>query len=149
MEGRMIILELPWPTSINRYWTMAHGRIVVSGDGKKFRSRVRETINAMRQAGRLAVEPIGGRLGVLVELHEPPLKRYRDVDNALKCLVDSLQHADLYANDRTIDDLRVVRRGPLEGGSVTVKVWQLPEETTSEIIGYRKTLPPMSRKMAH
>src|SRR6476660_1831502 len=104
----MITLKLPWPPSINAYWTMAHGRIVISSDGTKFRSRVRETIIAMRLAGQLAPEPIGGRLGMLIEAHEPTLSRYRDLDNPLKCLLDSLQHADLYANDRRIRDLRIV-----------------------------------------
>jgi len=122
----MIKIELPWPPSINTYWTLAHGNIVISGDGKKFRSRVRETIIAMRQAGRIPQEPLKGRLGIFVEAFPPDgPKRKRDLSNLWKCLHDSLEHAELFLDDEQFDDDRIVRREIKSNGLIIVTIWEL------------------------
>ena len=45
----------------------------------------------------------------------PPDRRKRDLDNLGKCILDSLQHAKIFADDNQIDDLRFIRMPDLYG----------------------------------
>ena len=51
----------------------------------------------------------------------PPDKRHRDLDNILKALEDSLQHAEVYKNDYQIDSI-YIKRMPDLLGQVVVKI---------------------------
>jgi crossover junction endodeoxyribonuclease RusA len=121
----MIKLELPWTPSVNSYWTMANGRIIVSSDGLKYRSHVVEKIRAMRLACKISQEPMKGRLGVYVEAHPPADGRRRDLNNLWKCLLDSLEHSTAFVDDEQIDDERIIRCEPCQDGKVVVTIWEL------------------------
>lgn len=54
------------------------------------------------------------RLSLIIEAY-PPDKRKRDIDNIIKSLMDSLQHAGLFEDDNQIDFLQVERKMPLLG----------------------------------
>jgi len=56
-----------------------------------------------------------------VTLH-PPDRRRRDLDNAMKALLDSLEHAGVYDDDSQIDDLRIVRGGIVPGGACVIEI---------------------------
>ena len=104
---------LPWPPSVNTYWRHVGSRVLVSREGRDYRRWVANELFA------LEARPIPGRLAVSVSLF-PPDRRKRDIDNPLKCLLDSLQHAGLYEDDSQVDWLLVVRRchRPPSGGVV-------------------------------
>ena len=111
----MIEFELPYPPSVNHYWRMAGRRMVISREGRAFREKV---CSALAVAG---VQPLRGGLAVRIELY-PPDRRRRDADNALKALLDALQHGGAYVDDSQIVKLMVERRQPTPGGRIIVRI---------------------------
>lgn len=114
-------LTLPYPPSMNSYWRSISkgrlsGRVLISEAGRQYRKLVSHQIGADRQ--RLA---LSDRLKVSV-LANPPDRRRRDLDNLLKPLLDTLQHAGVYLDDTQIDDLRITRGDVLPGGRVVVEI---------------------------
>jgi crossover junction endodeoxyribonuclease RusA len=111
----MINLLLPDPPSVNHYWGVSGKQRFIGKKGKEFRLAVAEAcIDAQ-------VQTIYGRLSVHVALW-PPDKRTRDIDNILKPLLDAMEHAGVYENDSQIDELHIIRRPPIKGGSCSVLV---------------------------
>ncbi len=113
-RSRMITLTLPWPPSVNHYWRMWRGRMLISLEGREYRKRVLVTL---RLAG---VEPMSGPLAVEIDAF-PPDRRRRDTDNLLKAALDALQHAGVYDDDSQIEDLHIRRRG-IDGGRLVVRI---------------------------
>jgi hypothetical protein len=72
------------------------------------------------------VRPIAGRLAVTIDVH-PPDRRRRDLDNALKALLDALQHGGAYHDDAQIDDLHIRRGACVSGGRVCVRLVPHPD----------------------
>jgi crossover junction endodeoxyribonuclease RusA len=56
----------------------------------------------------------------------PPDRRRRDLDNLLKALLDSIEHAGVYEDDSQIDLLVARRREPLAPGRIGVRLLALP-----------------------
>lgn len=106
---------LPFPPSLNHYYRHVGPKVLISADGRKYRSLVGQTLVD------LGARQVKGRLKITVEAH-PPNNVRRDLDNLLKSLLDALQHAGLYEDDGQIDDLRIVRQGVIAGGEVLVTV---------------------------
>ena len=103
---------LPYPPSVNRYWRHVGSRILVSREGRRYRSTVRLLLAGTR--------PLAGRLRVEVTLF-PPDRRRRDVDNALKAMLDSVGNGGAYLDDSQIDELHVRRGEVVDGGSA--RIW--------------------------
>ena len=109
----MIVRELPWPVSINRYLRRSGVRMHTTNEAKAYR----------RDVGWLlaGVEGFGpARLAVDIQAC-PPDNRKRDLDNVAKVLIDALMHAGLFDDDSQIDDLRIWR-GPVRKGAGFVLV---------------------------
>lgn len=106
--GRVATFDLPAPPSVNHYWRKWRGRVSISNKGRLY-----------RQAVVAAVKPLGvclsGEIGVSIIYGGKC-----DLDNILKCLLDALEHAEVYADDKQIADLRVTR-GDGEGAIVEVR----------------------------
>lgn len=115
-----ITLVLPYPPSVNRYWRRAGRHIHISTEGKRYRTDVAAVFRStgLRGLGDSA------RLGVDVVLM-PPDRRVRDLDNAMKALLDSMEHASVFGDDSQIDELRITRGRKKLGGEVRVEVWPL------------------------
>jgi crossover junction endodeoxyribonuclease RusA len=111
-------LELPYPPSVNHYWRRVGARTLISRQGRRFRARVIALIAAR------PIRPRAGSLDVQVELH-PPDGRRRDLDNAMKGLLDSLEHAGVYGDDSQIDHLDIYRRRVVPGGKVIVQITEV------------------------
>lgn len=97
--------ELPYPPSVNHYCLRTSSGVITGERGKKYR----------RDAGILLGKhrnhfPEDTRLTVTINVFTPD-KRKRDIDNLLKCTLDSIEHAGVYKNDNQIDMLTVIRRG--------------------------------------
>jgi len=116
----MIELHLPYPPSVNRYYRNVGSRTLISRDGRDYRRRVQ-----MLLAGR-GIRPTEGPLAVLVDLF-PPDRRRRDADNAMKALLDSIEHAGGYHDDSQIVHLEVHKCEPVTGGSSVVQISPIDE----------------------
>lgn len=105
-----IIIDLPWPPSVNTYWrhptrgTLA-GRHLISQEGRTYRSVVQKEVS------RHAIQMLQGRLAVRVDAM-PPDHRKRDLDNLCKGVLDALVHAGAIQDDGDID-LLTLERGPV------------------------------------
>ena len=89
---------LPWPPSLNRYYRVFRGRVLISRDGRRYRMMA-----VSRLGGTARLE---GDLSLKVLLH-PPDRRRRDADNPLKCLLDSLTHAGVWTDDSQVKDIEL------------------------------------------
>ena len=108
-------LSLPLPPSANHYYRRVGRATLISRAGREYRTGVKAALLAM------GAPSVTGPLTVLVTVY-PPDRRRRDLDNLLKCLLDSLQHGGLYRDDSMIDRIDI-RRGPCtRGGGVHVAV---------------------------
>lgn len=104
-----ITLELPWPPSANTYWRRNGNCYFISKKGQDYREFVCKhcyVYQGLYQASH--------RLHVKIQAY-PPDKRRRDLDNLLKGLLDSLQHAKLFPDDNQIDKLTIERMPEFEG----------------------------------
>ena len=112
-------LTLPWPPSVNHYWRRnRNGSLRISKAGLAFRWQVAAACRSQIK-GPLRLR---GRIHMFIDAH-PPDKRRRDLDNLLKGLCDSLQHAGAYDDDCDIDFLQIKRCGVEKGGRLRVLVW--------------------------
>ncbi len=108
-------LELPFPPSVNHLWRRVGHRTLLSRGGRAFRRSVQAVLSAR------GVQPIAGRLAVTIDVY-PPDRRRRDLDNALKALLDALQHGGAYHDDAQIDDLHIRRCECVPGGRVCIRL---------------------------
>lgn len=115
MDDRKLMLVLDFPVSVNHYW-LTHGKYrYLSPKAREFRQHVIDSMPANWG-------PFTGRLQLLVEMF-PPDRRVRDIDNPLKGLMDSLEHAGAYLNDNQIDKLIVVRKDVIpRSGKVIITI---------------------------
>ncbi len=113
------VFLLPFPPSVNHYWRMVstrHGcRVLISREGRAYRETV---VSALAAAGARAQD---GRLDVSI-IASPPDRRRRDLDNLLKCTLDSLAHGGAYHDDSQIDRLEIWRGVVTPRGRVTVRI---------------------------
>lgn len=117
----MTTLLLPYPPSVNHYWGISGKQRFIGKKGKEFRLAVAE------ECIDKELQMLHGRLSVHVALW-PPDKRVRDIDNILKPLLDAMEHAGVYENDSQIDELTIIRRPPIKGGSCTVVIVPIQSE---------------------
>ena len=117
----MIELALPYPPSVNHYWRMWRGRMVICREGRAYR----EEVCALLPAGGFRKPPPGARIALCMDAF-PPDRRRRDLDNLQKAVLDALEHAGLYADDSQIDLLVTRRCRLVAGGKLHVRVGALP-----------------------
>lgn len=115
---RALTLELPYPPSVNHYWRRVGPRTLISREGRLFRARVSSML-ALRR-----IRPVSGALDVRVLIH-PPDRRRRDLDNAMKALLDALEHGGAYDDDFQIDHLDITRGSVVPEGKVIVYITEV------------------------
>ena len=111
----MLEFELPYPPSVNHYFRMVQGRMLISREGRLFRQRVCAILAAS------GVQALAGPLAVQIEVY-PPDNRRRDIDNVQKALLDAMQHGGAYHDDSQIVRLVIEKRQPIEGGRTIVRI---------------------------
>jgi crossover junction endodeoxyribonuclease RusA len=90
-----------FPPSANTcFRALGRGRVVLS---KKYREYISDV---QRLVG--PVEPILGRLELIILLHAPTRRKY-DIDNRIKPLLDAMERAGVFADDEQIDKITVER----------------------------------------
>ena len=113
----MLEFELPYPPSVNHYFRMVQGRMLISREGRVFRERVCSILAAS------GVRPLAGPLALQIEVY-PPDNRRRDIDNVQKALLAALQHGGAYRDDSQIVRLAIEKLRPVEGGRTIVRIRQ-------------------------
>ena len=128
MTSKAQEFELPWPPSVNHYYRHVGPRVLISRDGRRYREVVVEMFrNEKVVAYACPVE-------ITIELY-PPDKRRRDVDNSLKCLLDTLTHAGMYEDDSQIKKLTVTKHDPMPPAGmayIKVKEWTKDKMTHAD-----------------
>jgi Holliday junction resolvase RusA-like endonuclease len=118
-----LTLVLPWPPSVNHMYRpgAAHGSRILTDEAKSFRSAVQVLA---WQLGRPWLE---GPIEMRLDLHPP--SRRGDIDNVAKLVLDSLQHAGFYENDRMVDILILQRHASKTEPAIAVTLESI-ERTT-------------------
>ncbi|MBN2641380.1 MAG: RusA family crossover junction endodeoxyribonuclease [Victivallales bacterium] len=111
----MIILELPYPPSINHYWRMGNHHMYLSDEGKRYKQIVFGIVRIAR------VAPFIGDVSLIMDAY-PPDRRRRDLDNIQKAVWDALTDAGLYEDDSQVKHMEAWMREPLEHGKIIVTV---------------------------
>lgn len=111
----MLEVELPFPPSVNHYWRMWRGRMVISEEGRAYQKTVATLLRAK------GIKPMTGKLAVAIEVF-PPDQRRRDLDNLLKAIGDSLQHGGAFLDDSQIVWLLIEKAQVVPNGKVTVRI---------------------------
>ena len=117
-------LVLDFPPSANTYYRTWRGRVLISKPGRDYRQHV---VNAVACQDLVTLT---GRLRVSIRLQAPTRRKY-DIDNRIKCLLDAIEHAGVYANDEAIDELTVVRGPVIRDGMCTVYIAVIGETITN------------------
>lgn len=115
---------LPYPPSVNHYWSAMRGRMFVSRRGKDYRTAA--ALALLEQ--RVPRDGLAGPLRVSLVANPPDRKR-RDLDNVLKALLDAIVAVNVIEDDSNIHDLRIVRGSVVPGGSVAVHINAASSET--------------------
>ena len=114
----MIEIHLPFPPTVNNYYSHTRNGVFISKKGKAYRRAA--AAEFFNQTGG-AFAPLDSPLLVEVLLFAPD-RRKRDLDNYMKCLLDALTHCGLWLDDSLIDQLFIYRGPTTSGGLVTVQV---------------------------
>ena len=108
------MITLPWPPTVNTYYTVARNRKILSKRGRQFKEHAGLLI-------RSPEKPLEGDISVFIRAY-PPDRRKRDIDNILKPVLDVLTTAGIYEDDSQVIDLRIQRFYPSGDGRVEVMV---------------------------
>lgn len=114
----LITVTLPWPPTANTYWRRHGHTYFITPSGIKYR-KITE-IECIPYSKSCLYEK---RLSIFICAF-PPDNRRRDLDNLFKCILDSLQHAEVYKDDSQIDCL-YIKRMPDKLGQVVIKIEEL------------------------
>ncbi len=121
--------ELPWPPSVNHYYRHIGPRVLISRDGRKYR----ETIISL--LGDQKIEPFEDAVDLAVDAY-PPDNRRRDLDNLLKCLLDSFTFGGLYRDDSQIKKITITKREPMPpDGMMYIRIKEYDETAESPSAG--------------
>ena len=104
-------LELPWPPSINKYYSRGRNTVFLRKEVKEYFEAVYYLCYQQK------IQKIKGDIFLTLFLF-PPDERRRDIDNLKKAIYDSLQHAGVYNDDRQIKADCSYMCNPLKNGKV-------------------------------
>ena len=113
-------VSLPYPPTVNTYYRRVGARTLISRKGREYRKAVVDLVCVGEHAHDAFWFP-DQRLHVQIAVWVPD-RRKRDLDNMLKALLDSMQHAGIYQDDEQIDKLTIERMGMRKGGAVVVTI---------------------------
>lgn len=103
----------PLPPSANRYWRYAGGKIYVSDEAKNYR----DTFKMLARVD--GVTQMSGPVAVTIAVYRE--RKAGDLDNFVKCLLDSMQGV-FFANDSQVVKLVATRHDDRHDPRVEVEV---------------------------
>ena len=120
----MIELALPYPPSVNHYFSYYQGRPVLSKDARTYRHQVR------RIAIAKSIKPLMGHIAIRIDI-APPDDRRRDCDNVQKAVLDALQHAGAFWDDSQVVWLLSIKHESRPSGGIRVQLDDAASQTLS------------------
>ena len=111
-------IYLPFPPTVNSYYSHTKFGVYLSKKGRLYSGKVLDAVRVQNCADRIDIE-----IRVEVDLY-PPDKRIRDLDNYMKALLDSLTKADVWVDDSQIDQLSIQRGERIKLGAVLVRIYR-------------------------
>lgn len=112
------MILLPWPPTVNHYYTVARGRKILSTKGRAYKAYAVKCMTVQRIA-KLDAEAAPFGLHILAR---PPDKRRRDLDNLLKPIIDSLVDYGAIPDDWMVHDIRIQRLNRIDDGQIEVQI---------------------------
>jgi len=107
---------LPWPPTVNHYYTVARGRKILSERGRAYKKECHWIM-----AGQKVPRYESGKFAIQIIAH-PPDRRRRDLDNLLKPVLDALTEYSAITDDSDVDEIHIVRFEPLKGGNLEIEI---------------------------
>jgi crossover junction endodeoxyribonuclease RusA len=99
-KPQTITIELPLPPSANRYWRTDRGIVHLSGEAREYKREV------AKRAAELQIEPLEGLVVVAIDVYRA--RRAGDLDNSIKCALDSLEGC-AFGNDNQVVEIHARR----------------------------------------
>jgi len=116
----VIVLELPFPPSVNTYYIRGAHATYMSKAGREYKQAVAEYI----ASGDFP--KMGDKRLCVSMVIRPRDKRVFDIDNRIKSVLDSLQDAGLFDDDSQVDELCIYRGSHIvSGGSIKVMIEEI------------------------
>lgn len=117
VRASQLVAELPWPPSVNNYYTVANGRKILSRQGKAYKQEVGYKLLVLK------LPKLTGRLKLRIVLY-PPDNIRRDIDNIAKAVLDALSPY-LYVDDSQIDHLIIKRDAIKPKGLIFITITEI------------------------
>lgn len=114
------MINLPWPPTVNHYYTVARNRKILSEEGRAYKHYACECMMAQYVPKASGTDKSYG----LHILARPPDKRRRDLDNLLKPILDSLVDYGAIPDDWMVDDIRIQRMNPCPDGQIELQIYE-------------------------
>ena len=126
----MLTIELPFPVSANSYWMIAGRKLIKT---KRARAYIAEVVLMWLDAKSKGATAFGEdeTLAMSIAVHYPVRKGPDcDIDNLSKVLIDSMETAGIYQNDRQIRFVQISREKAKDRtiGGVRVNIKSCPHE---------------------
>ena len=128
----LVSILLPFPPTVNTYFTVSHGRKILSDRGRTYQAMCAAMVDAQRRHGYI---PNGTVFtdDVAVEITiRPPDRRKRDLDNLLKAALDAITNAHVWNGDSQVKQILARWGERTENGSANVKIMALDEVRIDE-----------------
>ncbi len=114
-------IVLPWPPSNNHYYAVAHGRKILSKQGRRYAGDVFAAVHEQPEPDTWLFK--SARLCVRITTWQPT-RQNCDLDNFLKAPLDSLGKAGIYDDDSQIDRLGIIRGPVLKPGGLWIELYE-------------------------
>ena len=111
-----MIYTLPYPTSVNRLWTIAkNARRIVPTKGARYYKQ---------EVGWLLAEtdPLSGMVMLTIRVYRP--RKAGDLDNVLKVALDACE-GYMYVNDKQIEEIHAYRFDDKHNPRIEIEVKKL------------------------
>lgn len=110
------MIQLPWPPTVNHYYTVSRGRKILSAAGRNYKTACQYLLLEQK-----AQKSTSGPYCVTIRAY-PPDNRKRDLDNLLKPCLDALTGYGAIGDDSQIDDLRIQRFPKIPSGRIDIVI---------------------------
>ena len=123
----MVMLDLPFPVSVNALYRIVNGRPVLSPAYRKWRKDADKLFLAQKRTVIGKSGRIYGHYMIFITLDES--RRRQDTDNSAKCVLDALQMWGVTGNDKLCDEVCIGWGYAPEGCRVSIYPTPTPRQS--------------------